>query len=78
MEPYLEKYETKYNEMPLELWCMDVEAELWRIDIEEAEKSSVYRALRQQASMYEDQQQFHKHAKAYKKQRLNASNKVKK
>jgi hypothetical protein len=55
-----------------------LEDELWAFDVAEAEKQSVNWALRQQASRYEDQQEFAKHAQAYKKERLNASKPVKK
>lgn len=77
IEPKVEHYEREAERLPIEQWAAMLEDELWAFDVAEAEKQSIYWALRQQAAKYEDQQQFDKHAKAYKKQRLNASKAVK-
>jgi hypothetical protein len=78
IEPKIEHYEAEAERLPIEQWAAMLEDELWAFDVAEAEKQSVYWALRQQASRYEDQQEFAKHAQAYKKERLNTSKAVKK
>ena len=78
IEPKLEQYEAEANDLPLEQWAAQFEDELWAFDVAEAEKQSINWALRQQAARYEDQQQFNKHAQAYKKERLKASKAAKK
>ena len=78
IEPQLERHEAEANELPIEQWAAQFEDELWAFDVAEAEKQSINWALRQQAARYEDQQQFNKHAQAYKKERLKASKAAKK
>jgi hypothetical protein len=78
IEPKLDFYEAEYNALPVEQWSALMEDELWGSDVAEAEKQSINWALRQQATLYEDQQQFAKYAQAYKKQRAKSSKAVKK
>jgi hypothetical protein len=78
IEPQLERHEAEANDKPIEQWAAQFEDELWAFDVAEAEKQSISWALRQQASSYEDQQQFHKYAQAYKKERLKNTKAAKK
>ena len=73
IEPKLEMFEDEVDNLPGEQWAFDLEDKLWAFDVAEAEKQSINWALRQQATMYEDQQEFAKYATAYKKARLKAT-----
>jgi hypothetical protein len=73
VEPKLEMFEAEANNLPIEQWAFELEDKLWAFDVADAEKQSINWALRQQATMYEDQQQFTKYATAYKKERLKAN-----
>ena len=73
IEPKLEIYEAKAEQISIEQWALQLEDELWAFDVAEAEKQTTNWQLRQQAGRYEDQQEFAQYAKAFKKEKLKAS-----